>query len=560
MPAKRRTPPKAAAAKKPAAKKKASPKKAAPTKVQLKPGLLDQTLVGNLKKAPKGVPPQTVVMQTLRAAAPDQLRAAFTKASPKERHAAFAALPGDQIKAIVGTLPVSVLGPSIPLAPAPSPTGGPPSTILTTSYENVPYPPAQTDPDWAQKISGGNTVGLDPNSLEWLPVYDANHEREGSLENPMVGLTGWVVSPDLSDKDVWFTHPFGNDFEFFVAPDPQYEGLLGAHNTGSDPSGNVTDTEYNAGTTHARDMGLPATKGVIGVETDQGLVPEPFQSVVQDKARVAAFGRWIVDCGHGDFHTEIHPPLLLAVAKPQAPGIGLPGASQMTHVEFMSRPYTVSQRWDDGNFVTHLLHEVLKVEDTFLGIPSSLRVEAHPTIFTEPYEGRPWLKLLVKPPVPRRQIALPQQKLTVAFHFTHRTGVAVQVYDAGNDTVGVVIVFGDLNPAKLPPKHDQTVSWGQLGDDYPLVIEGLAIADILTLNIAPAIILNLGILTDSYDAPLAQSPLDNQNIATPVAIDELHPGVGMSEDDAQPFPLYGWMNVFWQDVQVVAQGPPVEIG
>ena len=28
----------------------------------------------------------------------------------------------------------------------------------------------------------------------------------------------------------------------------------------------------------------------------------------------------------------------------------------------------------------------------------------------------------------------------------------------------------------------------------------------------------------------------------------------MSEDDAQPFPLYGWMNVFWQDVQIVAQG------
>src|SRR5262249_5080114 len=132
--------------------------------------------------------------------------------------------------------------------------------------------------------------------------------------------------------------------------------------------------------------------------------------------------------------------------------------------------------------------------------------------------------------------------------------------DAGDDTVGIVIVFGDLNPAKLPPKHDQTVQWSQLGDDYPWVIEGLAIADILTLNIAPAIILNLGILTDSYDAPLPQSPLDNQNIATTVPIAELHPGIGMSEDDGQPFPIYGWMNVFFQDVQVVAQGPPVTIG
>ena len=105
----------------------------------------------------------------------------------------------------------------------------------------------------------------------------------------------------------------------------------------------------------------------------------------------------------------------------------------------------------------------------------------------------------------RRQLGFPQQKLTVGLPLHAPDGIAVQVYDAGNDTVGVVIVFGDLNPAKLPPKHDQTVSWGQLGDDYPWVIEGLAIADILTLNIAPAIILDLGILTDTYDAPLAEA-------------------------------------------------------
>jgi hypothetical protein len=45
----------------------------------------------------------------------------------------------------------------------------------------------------------------------------------------------------------------------------------------------------------------------------------------------------------------------------------------------------------------------------------------------------------------------------VSFHFTHRTGVAVRVFDAGNGTVGIIIVLGDLNPAPLPPKHDLTV-------------------------------------------------------------------------------------------------------
>jgi len=27
----------------------------------------------------------------------------------------------------------------------------------------------------------------------------------------------------------------------------------------------------------------------------------------------------------------------------------------------------------------------------------------------------------------------------------------------------------------------------------------------------------------------------------------------LSEDDSQPFPIYGWLNVWWQDRQVVAE-------
>ena len=74
-----------------------------------------------------------------------------------------------------------------------------------------------------------------------------------------------------------FTHPFGFDWEFFVVPDPQYESLLAPSNTGKSSNGVVTDPEYCDATTHAHDtLGLQAPKGVLGVETDQGLVPEPF--------------------------------------------------------------------------------------------------------------------------------------------------------------------------------------------------------------------------------------------------------------------------------------------
>jgi hypothetical protein len=551
------TPKKPTAAKPPAAprKKPAPPKKAPPSTGPLGPILVDK-----LKRAPTGASDSAIIMETLRSVPVEQLKDDLTKAPPKARNQLFSAIPADQIKSIVGSLSPSVLAPAAPPAPPRSPRGGPPATILQTSYENVPYPPAQSDPDWAQKISGGSTIGItSPPPWEWVSVYEHTREKEGSLNNPAVGLTGWVVAedPPLSSADIWFVHPFGFDFEFFIAPDPQYESLLGAHNTGRDAAGKTIDPGYDRATQRAQQvLGLPATKGVLGVETDQDLVPPSFRDRVVDGARIATFGRWIVDCGHDDFHTEIHPPLLMAVATPTPPPRFLVGASEMTHVEIMSRPYTVSQKWDEGNFVDHLLAEVGKVETTIFGIPLSTRVEAHPTVFTTPYEGRPFIKLLVKPPVPRPHLGVTPQRLTVNFHFTHRTGVAVQVFDAGSDTVGIIIVLGDLNPAKLPPKHDLTVQWSELGKEYSWVIDALEIADLLTLDIASAIILDRGILTDRYDAPSASSPLDNQNVAASVGIDQLQAGVGFSEDDNQPFPIYGWMNMFWQETGVVV-GPPL---
>jgi hypothetical protein len=520
------------------------------------PGLFGKMLHEKLKTAPLGTSDDTILMETLRSVPVDQVKAALKKAHPKERNLLFAALPSSQIASILGSLPPSVLAPWDPPAPVPppAPTGGPPASILTTTYQNVPYPPAERDPNWSLTFSGGSTVGLtSPPPWEWVSVYDQSLEKEGSLENPVVGLTGWVVSPELSQGDVWFVHPFGFDFEYYIVPDPQYEGLLAASNTGVTPGTGAQDSDYVAANNAAHDIGLDAPKGVLGVETDQGLMPPPFRSLITSGARIATFGRWIVDCGHEDFHTEIHAPLLMAVATPSPPPRGVRGASQMTSLRIMSRPYTVSQKFAEGNFIDHLLAEVAKVETTFLGIPMSWRVEAHPTIFTTPYEGRPFIKLLVQPPPIKRNPVLPPPTLMVSYHFTHRAGVAVQVYNAGDGTVGIAIVLGDLNPARLPPKHDLTVQWSQLGDKYSYVIDALQIADVLTLDILPAIILNRGILTDIYDAPSASSPLDNQNVAAPVSADQIQSWAGLSEDDSQPFPIYGWLNVWWQDRQVVAE-------
>jgi hypothetical protein len=112
---------------------------------------------------------------------------------------------------------------------------------------------------------------------------------------------------------------------------------------------------------------------VLGVETDQGLLPPSFRNLIVPGARVATFGRWIVDCGHDDFHTEIHAPLLVAVATPSPPPAGVRGASEMTSLQIISRPYTVSQKFDEGNFIDHLLAEVGKVETTIFELRQTIR-------------------------------------------------------------------------------------------------------------------------------------------------------------------------------------------
>jgi len=297
-----------------------------PTVAPRKPvnGVLGDTLLQRLKAAPAGAADNEIIIETVRSLPAEQLRAALTNVTPEEHNLLFNALPADQIKSLLAAQPVSVLAPAAPPPEAPAPTAGPSASILTTTYENIPYPPAQSDANWSQKISDGSTIGItSPPPWEWVSVYDQAFEKEGSLNNPMVGLTGWAVAPDISGADVWFVHPLGKeapggtwtgDWEFFIVPDPQYEGLLGSSNTGVTPGTGKVDSEYHNANEAATKIGLTAPKGVLGVEIDQGLVPESFQASVTEGTRVAAFGRWIVDCGHPDFHTEIHSPLVMAAA------------------------------------------------------------------------------------------------------------------------------------------------------------------------------------------------------------------------------------------------------
>jgi hypothetical protein len=115
-----------------------------------------------------------------------------------------------------------------------------------------------------------------------------------------------------------------------------------------------------------------------------------------------------------------------------------------------------------------------------------------------------------------------------------------------------------LNPAPLPAKHDWNiplVELNRLDPGHAAIYDALIGANVLlTLNPIAAAILARGILTDRYDAPSGRSSVDNENLALDLSPVGLDPEVGFSEDDTQPYPLYGWLTVRWQSRLEAEQG------
>jgi hypothetical protein len=444
--------------------------------------------------------------------------------------------------------------PAVVPPPGPSPFPAQPLLpVLDTSFNNTFFD--TSSPTWASDIASGQTwLENETPRYEWTQVLNPTSE----FDDDLVGLSGTAVSPEISEGDMPFTHPFGFDWEFYVAPDQPYLSLLAPSNAGRPGD----DGEFINAVRHARDdLRLSVPKGVLGVEIDQGLVPEEYRA--QDGDRVVVFGRWIVDCGHSDFHSEIHPPLLLVTARPVARGTdpdnprptrGLPDS---TMAKIVGRPYLVSQEFGDGALRQHLINEAVKVfcpgfPFAALAGDCSLKVEAHPRFMPKPFSGLHLINFTVRPPSQRHR---PTDRLIVSFHFTVRHGVVVQVINAGSDAVGVVIAMNDLSftAPPLPPRQDWNISIDELtqlnpeaGSIYNDVILGAAAAAVtgLTNPAAPAL-LSTGILTDLYDAPQARSPHDSENVVLGLAADALAQNMGVSEDNNQPFPIYGWVNVGW---------------
>jgi hypothetical protein len=382
-------------------------------------------------------------------------------------------------------------------------------------------PPDHEGASWTSDIVNGKKWFADSDGpkFAWVQVeapgqpIPGDFSGEQEFDAPLTAVAGRVIygAEEVSSTDFPFHHPFGNDWECYVDVDPKFRGLL------SPVNGSSGESDYqNAAKKAPNAPEKGSHQGVLGVECDAQLVPSPYRPAEGD--RIALFGRWILDAGH-NFHTEIHPPLLMATAS-------VAGQARIT-----SRPYLVSQNWQEGSFRDHLITEVAKIP------LQSLSLEAHPYVWATPFRGRHSMTMVL-----RASTTPPAGKtLRVLYALTARSGVSVAMTPALPDGVQIDVTFDSASyqAPSLPPQTHPSIDVSQLASlagAETWAIVGEVFTDIL--NPVLGLATSQGIKTDSYTLPPSWQP---PYATPPTVVDVAHLSgvISVTVNDQQPYPLIG---------------------
>ncbi len=103
-----------------------------------------------------------------------------------------------------------------------------------------------------------------------------------------------------ADSTVWDAcgllnaqHALCNDWIVYLEPDPESRFLL------------AVDAEREEGMDHGLGNTSAELRGNLETEIEQWLMPRGFRPQPGDRIQMA--GRWVIDCGHDDWHAELHP-------------------------------------------------------------------------------------------------------------------------------------------------------------------------------------------------------------------------------------------------------------
>ena len=323
-----------------------------------------------------------------------------------------------------------------------------------------------------------------------FPSPSVQNEWMEMVPKAVVPVGGTVTTADISQSDLPFAHPFGNDFEGRMMPD-------------ANAPANIVDST--------------ASRGRLVMEMEQGLIPVPFRPLIGD--RIVMHGRWIVDCGH-DYHTEIHPPFLIARGT-----ISLyTGGSFQT---FLGFPYLTGQTYSPlGKALIDTLVAQLTLGDW-------LPLQAYPYISNNPFPGSFTANYHVK--LQTRTGQTPK----FYYHFTTRTGVTVTLTpptqaDSSHASVKIEVDAGKYATSPAPECSTTNVSLND-ADKYAGLPDGV-------IEAAAVAVAGSGLIL-GHPERLFLGVLYKQCKVSPwMMLNSLPPADNkIVTDDSQPFPVYGWI-------------------
>jgi hypothetical protein len=213
-----------------------------------------------------------------------------------------------------------------------------------TLAANGPIPPVPAKPlEEAKEVCGSETQVFGSELLGGIPASEIKVKNEWGdiVAGKDMMVSGAISHVEESGGDLSIDHPFSRDFTFDVRLDEPYwplarelggEGVLKSHEL---------HMELEEGQLlHA----LPQLKGPAEGESWLSLdtkAHEHLQAafIPSEGERIATRGRWIIDCGHGDFHAELHPITFMAFGHAE-------GSKTVVHV--LSNPYRVTQLYGFG--------------------------------------------------------------------------------------------------------------------------------------------------------------------------------------------------------------------
>ena len=140
--------------------------------------------------------------------------------------------------------------------------------------------------------------------LEWADIVSGGKQ---------VLISGTTANTHLGPQDNPFTHPFGNDLSMDVVLDPQFRAFSRQLGKAEEKSGQM-HTEITSGVLPhivRASQGTPEqTWEQLSVFNEKGIQPGFSFPSLGD--RVLVQGRWIIDCGHDNYGTELHPMSFVA--------------------------------------------------------------------------------------------------------------------------------------------------------------------------------------------------------------------------------------------------------